>query len=245
MRRHLVFMIGMATTVLPLALAGSALAVPINIAVDIDSTRLSGSNTTGTITTQPGFTSWDLTNVGTGGTMTTIDGITFEAFGLAGANQSRVRAVGGGGGPSDALLSDFLFNEGAAGRAIGLRITGLEVGPYEMSSWHFDADAGVQAVENFLQVEVRNQGGPGTVLVDSYPFSESATSFLFSVTEVGQVKEIIFREDDVATDTDPVDQNRARLNGFTLQTVPEPSSLALVAAACAAIFLRRRIGAYN
>jgi hypothetical protein len=224
---------------LPAAFSTNAWAAPINVSVDIDSTRISGTNTTGTITTQPGFTSFDTTNVGTAGTMINVDGVTFEIFGLAGANQSRIRTAGGGGGPNDSLLTDFVFNEGAGGRAVGLRITGLDVGAYQMQSWHFDSDAGVRANDNFIQVEVRNQGGPGTTLVDSFPFSENATSFGFSVSTPGQVKEVVFREDDVATTADPTDQNRARLNGFTIRTIPEPASLALVVAACLAAFFRR------
>jgi hypothetical protein len=42
------------------ATAATAMAAPISVAIDVDSTR---STTGGPITTQPGFTSWDLTNV--------------------------------------------------------------------------------------------------------------------------------------------------------------------------------------
>jgi hypothetical protein len=241
MRRNLVITAAALAAMLTAALSSNVAAAPINISVDIDSTRISGTNTTGTITTQPGFTSFDTTNVGTSGTMTTVDGITFEIFGLAAANQSRVRTAGGGGGPNDSLLTDFVFNEGATGRAVGLRISGLDVGAYQMQSWHFDSDAGVRANENFIQVEVRNQGGTGTTLVDSFPFSENATSFGFSVSTPGQVKEVVFREDDVATTADPTDQNRARLNGFTIRTIPEPGSLVLIVAACLAACFRRGI----
>jgi hypothetical protein len=221
--------------VIALAFGGSAFAA-VNFAVDIDSTRLSSSDTSGTLATQAGFTSWDLTNVATGGNLLVLDGVTFEIFGLAAANQSRVRTAGGGGGPYDALLADFVYNESAAGRAVGLRITGLPVGTYSMQSWHYDAST--LTSENFIQIEVRNQGGSATILVDNRPFSTEAASFSFDVTEAGQVKEIIFREDDAATATDPTDSNRARLNGFTL--VPEPASLTLLLLA-ASLSRRRRM----
>jgi hypothetical protein len=212
------------------ALAARAHAAPISVAIDIDSTRTSGSATGGTITTQPGFTSWDVTNVATAGTTITEQGATFEIFGLNAANASRVRATGDGTS-NNALTTDFVFNEGAQGRAIGLRITGLDVGTYDMQSWHFDSDAGVVSAENWIQVEVRNQGGTATTVVDKFPFGSAPAAFQFDVTAVGQVKEIIFREDDAAGMVDPTDQNRARLNGFTLRTVPEPASLGMALAA--------------
>lgn len=223
------------------ALAARAHAAPISVAIDIDTTRTSSTATGGTITTQPGFTSWDLTNVATSGTTIVEQGTTFEIFGLAGANQSRIRAAGDGTS-NDALMADFVFNEGASGRAIGLRITGLDVGLYAMQSWHFDSDGGVRSNENWIQVEVRNQGGPATTVVDKFPFGSQAASFQFEVTAVGQVKEIIFREDDAPGDVDPTDQNRARLNGFTLVTIPEPASLGLMlAAALAGVAARRKL----
>jgi hypothetical protein len=218
--------------------AATAVAAPIDVAIDVDSTR---STTGGPITTQPGFTSWDLTNVGASGTTIVEQGTTFEIFGLAAANQSRFRAVGGGTF-FDALTRDLVFNEGATNRAIGLRITGLDVGAYAMRSWHYDSDPNVLATENWIQVEVRNQGGAAEPpVVDKLPFGSTPAFFKFDVTDVGQVKEIIFREDDAPGTVDLIDQNRARLNGFTLRTVPEPASFALMlAGALAGVAVRRR-----
>jgi hypothetical protein len=192
----------------------STSALAVDIAVDLDSTRLSGTDTTGPIVTQTGFTSWDLTNVGTDGTTTTIDGVTFEIFGLNAANQSRIRLTGtppvpnGGGGALNDLLADFVFNEGAEGRAIGLRINGLPVGTHSVQSWHFDA--GVGTPEN-TQVEIRNQGeaqDPSQTLLTGVPWSQSPIEFLVDVRQPGEVKEIIFRESSAG--------NRARLSGFRI-----------------------------
>jgi hypothetical protein len=218
------------------ATAATAMAAPISVAIDVDSTR---STTGGPITTQPGFTSWDLTNVATAGTTIAEQGATFEIFGLAAANQSRFRAVGDGT-YFDALTRDLVFNEGASGRAIGLRITGLDVGIYQMRSWHFDSDPNVLMTENWIQVEVRNQGGSATTLVDKFPFGSTPAFFKFEVTAAGQVKEIIFREDDAPGAVDLVDQNRARLNGFTLKTAPEPASIGMALAATLGGMLVRR-----
>jgi hypothetical protein len=210
---------------LALVLGVGAHSMAAMIAVDIDSTRISGTNTTGAITTQPGYTSWDLTNVlSAGGNNLVVDGVTFDIFGLSANNNSRIRPTGGGGSDNN-LLTDFVFNEGAAGRAVGLRISGLPIGQYQMQSWHYDSDAGVAANENFTKVEIRNQGdATTTTLLSKQPFSTSPITFGFDISAAGQVREIIFREDDAATATDPVDQNRARLNAFTLATVPEPAS---------------------
>jgi hypothetical protein len=93
----------------------------------------------------------------------------------------------------------------------------------------------VTSTENFIKVEIRNQGdATTTTLLSKQPFSTSPITFSFDITSVGQVREVIFREDDAATATDAVDQNRARLNAFTLVTVPEPAS-GFLAAGCLVI----------
>jgi hypothetical protein len=72
------------------------------------------------------------------------------------------------------------------------------------------------------------------------PFGPTPASFQFQVTAAGLVKEIIFREDDAPTATDSGDQNRARLNGFTLVTVPEPATAILLAMGLTALAAPRR-----
>ncbi len=223
-------------------MAGTALASPFSASVDLDTTRLSGSNISGPLSTQPGFTSWNVTTLATSGNTLSLDGVTFELFGFSAANQSRFRTAGGGGGLYDALLTDLVYNEGGQLRAIGLRISGLELGMYEMSSWHYDSDPSVTSTENWMKIEVRNQNDtPSTVIVASkQPFGTEPVSFSFNVTALGQVKEIIFREDDDTLGIDPIDQNRSRLNGFTISYVPEPSSLSLLLLGAGAFALRRR-----
>jgi BNR repeat-containing family member len=196
--------------VVSLFMAGPERASAIDIAVDIDSTRISASDTSGTINTQPGFTSWNLTNVGTSGSTITVDGITFEIFGLAAANQSRVRPSGNGTN-FNSMTTDFVFNQGSNGAGVGLRITGLPVGTYDMQSWHYDST--LNNSNEFVQIEVRNQGqaSPPPV-VDAFAFANSPASFQVPVTAAGQVKEIVFREDSAT--------NQTRLNGFTLTSPP-------------------------
>src|SRR6478672_11396054 len=94
--RRLANRIAVATVVIYLFGGMCKPALAFNIAVDIDSTRKSATDTSGTLTTQNGYTSWNLTNVGTSGSTITLSGITFEIFGLGAANQSRIRTLGDG-----------------------------------------------------------------------------------------------------------------------------------------------------
>src|SRR5690348_548297 len=73
--------------------AGRALAGPVNIAVDIDSTFvLPGTGPTpAAVETQPGFTSWNLTNISLPGPTKSIGGLTFTVFGFTSPFQSRYR----------------------------------------------------------------------------------------------------------------------------------------------------------
>lgn len=195
--------------VVGLFLGGPEHASAIDIAIDIDSTRTSATDTSGAINTQSGFTSWNLTNVGTSGSTINVSGITFEIFGLADVNQSRVRPSGNGTG-FNSVTTDFVFNQGGGG-GVGLRITGLSVGTYDMQSWHFDST--LDNSNEFVQIEVRNQGQTSPPpLVDAFAFANSPASFQVPVTAAGQVKEIVFREDSA--------NNRTRLNGFTLTSPP-------------------------
>jgi hypothetical protein len=206
-----------------LALCLSDSASALDIKVDIDSMRTSGTATGGPIATQSGFTSWDLTNVATEGTTITLEGVTFELFGFNAADQSRIRLTGttpnGGGGTFNDMLADFVFNEGADGRAIGLRITNLPVGSYTMQSWHHDFGIGTPEV---TQVEIRNQGqpaDPSQIVIPATPWSNSPLQYPLQITTAGQVREVIFREASAG--------NRARFSGFTLSDVPPPLPIEL------------------
>lgn len=210
---------------LSLGLARSASAVVIM--VDVDST-----NGDTPLTTQPGFTSYDAGS-GAGGAMAertiTVDGVDITFFG--GIDGSRQRATGGGGGEYDALLRDFVFNDGA-GAAIALRLVGLPLGTYDVGSFHYDSLGGTPGM---TQVEVRNQGVAGStiILADEVPFSTEPIRYQITVDEEGEVLELVFRDDD------PVN-NRSRLNGFTIQTVPEPAAAGTLLFAAGAWTIRRR-----
>ena len=200
---------------------GSASAATIML--DIDSTQNGTS-----ITTQQGFTSY---NAGSGAAgsppegSVVIDGVTLTFFG--GLDGSRHRATGGGG-DYDALLRDFMFNDGT-GAGVGLRLENLPLGTYDVTSWHFDGGAGITGTS---QVEVRNPGGASTILVDAAPFSTTPLQYQITVDDPGEVLELVFREDD--------DLNRSRLNGIVIQPVLEPASAGLLVGSLGALGLRRR-----
>jgi hypothetical protein len=223
-----------------LACATTARAAPIQIKVDLDTNRTNSTTGTGSppLHTQSGFTSWDVTTIGTSSTVNTLDGIGFQLFGLSASNNTRGRAFGSGGAYEN-LTRDFVYNEGADNRGIGLRISGLDVGTYSMRSWHYDSTASVLASQNLMLVDVRNQGGAVyDTPVQDFLFSGLPVFFKFEVTAPGQVKELIFREDgSVLPPPDPIPASyyRARLNGFVVTSVPEPSSVCLAGLALVAL----------
>lgn len=242
--------------VLPLFLSGGfLLAAPINIAIDLESNRPFGSM--GQLSpTQPGFQAWNISHFDDQSFSTgpfNTGGVTFEL--LAGApspmfgfdmifHGSRNRQSsdgGGGGGPSNDLLNDFAFAEGARQSLLALTISGLPVGDYRMTSWHYDSLV-LGDPPNLMQIEVGNLGATpgvgGSVVVDNLSLSELPQTFSFEVTAPAQVKHIVFRNDN--PDTGRTGDYRTRLNGFVLASVPEPGAAALLAPLAAACLRARR-----
>src|SRR5687767_5183284 len=227
----------LAAALLLLGLAQVAPAVVIR--VDVDSTHNETGQPANPIITQAGFTSYDA-GTGAGGATAersiVVDGVTIQFFGgLDGSrhrDESDVPTGGGGGGPFDALLRDFVFNDGN-GAAVAIRLTGLPLGTYDVQSWHWDSLPGTPGN---TQVEVRNQGVANTqILANEVPFSQDPIRYQITVDEEGEILELVFRDDDAITTG-----GRSRLNGFTIQTVPEPTSVAVIGTGAFALCLRRR-----
>ena len=223
---------------LSLGLARSASAIVI--AVDVDSTYNNVAESPNPIITQPGFTSYDAGS-GPGGATAersiTLEGVTIQFFGGIDGSRHRdeadVPTGGGGGGEYDALLRDFVFNDGN-GAAVALRLTGLPLGTYDVTSWHWDSLPGTPGA---TQVEVRNQGVAGStiILANEIPFSQDPIRYQITVDEEGEVLELVFRDDDAVTTG-----GRSRLNGFVIETVPEPTSAAVLGLSALGLCLRRR-----
>ena len=221
-----------------LGLVQSASAVVIM--VDVDSTHNETGQPANPIITQPGFTSYDAGS-GAGGVTAersmVVDGVTIDFFGGIDGSRHRdetdVPSGGGGGGEYDALLRDFVFNDGN-GAAVAIRLTGLPLGTYDVTSWHWDSLPGTPGV---TQVEVRNPGGAASriILADEVPFSQDPIRYQITVDQEGEVLELVFRDDDAITTS-----GRSRLNGFIIETVPEPTSAAVMGMGALALCLRRR-----
>jgi hypothetical protein len=107
-----------------------------------------------------------------------------------------------------------------------------------MKTWHYDGLGIIVGNQdfspNFVQIEVRNQGESSPPpIIDKFPFGFAPAEFQFGVTAIGQVKEIIVREDGLGLP-------RSRLNAFTLISIPEPTGSTLAAIALANFMTFRR-----
>ena len=220
---------------LSLGVARSASAVTIML--DVDSTYNNVAGTTNPIVTMPGFASYDAGSGAGGATAERsidVDGVTITFFGgIDGSRQRNDDVGGGGGGTYDALLRDFVFNDGN-GAAVALRLTNLPLGTYNVTSWHWDSLPGTPGN---TQVEVRNPGGAASriILADEVPFSQDPIRYQITVDLEGEVLELVFRDDDASTTA-----GRSRLNGFVIETVPEPTSAAVIGMSALGLCLRRR-----
>jgi hypothetical protein len=244
---------------LAVALGGAitmSVAAPIDVAVDLDSRNNLGTfNPSLPLTTQPGFSSWEL--------MSALiphneQGVSFLLFPwetgggtpLAGTRTRNLLSpgTGGGGGANDALLTDFVFadvppsllNNPRTNPAAGLRllISGLEPGRYRMTSWHFDS--GVVASANRIRIEIGNRMESKDVAIPTFPLGTAPATYLFDVTALGQQKEIDFLVTLEGNRDDPFFLARSRLNGFTLASVPEPASFVMITIVLPALVNRRR-----
>ena len=193
-------------------------------AIDFDSTRLSGSNTSGAIDTETGFTSLDTTN---GGSATvTVDSIAFTLF-TTNVNASRVRS-----GPN-ALTRDFIFEEGGPNNAVGILIGGagdLAAGDWRVEVWGWDSGINTSDLDSMIVGSRR--GGAETIHTTDWAGSPT-DPFVFTLNSDGVGAYDVFVRENNAT-------NRARMSAIRLTQIPEPGSSSLVLGSLAFLGLRRR-----
>lgn len=213
-----------------------ALAVPAGAAnlymIDIDSTRTSGTATTGgPVFTSPGWTSLDATNpVDSNGASATVDGVVFS---VGSADSSRIRTDGTGLPNPSPLTCDFVFDDGANQAVILFfgAAGSLQAGTWKVDAWNWDS--GVANFETNIQIAGYRTNGVETIVssnVVPHP-TNAAVSFTF-VSDGTSAYDFFFRDNSTA--------DRTRLNALRLELIPEPATAATLCLAGGLLFLRRR-----
>jgi hypothetical protein len=225
-------------------LTAAALAAPVDIAIDLDTRFLLGNGPDPSeVATQPGFQSWDLAEeYYPGGATLNANDVTFtlvdwaDPFGIGFGSSigARLRTSEEGGGPLDALLRDFVWLNSATPPSSGpggtrysgllLIVAGLAPGEYRMTSWHFDSL--IRDYDNRIRIAIGNAGETREVVEESFPLGATPATYTFEVTESGQTKHIYYLITGAINPVVQIPDYNIRLNGFTLVSVPEPSTVA-------------------
>lgn len=192
--------------------------------IDIDSTDGDG----GPIQTAAGWTSLNATGA-SDSTSVTVDGITFSPFS---ADGSRIRRDGGSNVDPDALLGDFVFDDGT-GEAVGLAFGGagdLPAGIWQVEMYAYDADFPTGSV----MIAGYRRNGSETIVDTSVTFSASGPAITFKFISDGLgAYDVFFRDA-------PGGATRTRLNAVTLTYfIPTPAALPAGLGLLGLIALRR------
>lgn len=195
--------------------------------IDIDSQEL-GSNPTGPLATEAGFTSLDATASTTASV--TTGGVVFQIFS---ADGSRVRASGSTPLPN-ALNGDFAFDDGP-GEAVGLYLGGpgdLQAGTWEVDLYIWDQTSNpltsIVGYRTGASIALKTE----TIIASNVvPVSNAPASTFRFVSDGVSAYDVFVRENDAT--------NRARLNAVSLRFIPEPSTFAL--SLLGLVLLRRKL----
>jgi hypothetical protein len=118
----------------------------------------------------------------------TIDEVNYLLFGFGKAP--------GTNDNSDLMLSDFAVNSAtnpSAQPAIGLRITGLAAGTYQVKSWHYDPTVNSSSIK--IQIRDAGAGNPLTNLVTGVSLGSTDDSEYEIVVEENKNYDLVFRAD--------------------------------------------------
>lgn len=139
--------------------------------------------------------------------------------------RDRIAAItGGSGAPISDLLEDFAFVR--ANESMVVTITGLTIGTeYQLVTWHHDQNNGAAGTAAW------NVNGGTSQNATTSSGNNAPTSLTFNFTATSTT----------ATLTGTVGTTGLQpLNGFTLEVIPEPSSLGMCAAGGLLFLARRR-----
>lgn len=172
--------------------------------IDIDSNFISGTDSTGPITTEAGWTSLDA--AGGENSQVTIDGISFRVASIDG---SRVRVNTNGSLNPNNLTGDFIFDDGA-NQALVLYFGGagsLPAGPWKAEVWAWDATSPM----GDLKIGYRTSGAETIVNQNAQPHQlNPALTFIFESNGTS-VYDVFIRENN--------SQDRTRMNAVRLTRV--------------------------
>ncbi|WP_139957454.1 BNR-4 repeat-containing protein [Flavicella sediminum] len=118
----------------------------------------------------------------------TIDEVDYMLFGFGKSPRTNEN--------SDPLLSDLAVNSAtnsSAQPAIGLRITGLAAGTYQVKSWHYDPTVNSSSIK--IQVREAGAGNPLTNLVTGVSLGSADASEYEIVIEANKNYDLVFRAD--------------------------------------------------
>lgn len=209
---------------LTLSLVTSAYAVVY--AIDIDTQRVGGADTSSTINTGSGFSSLDVTaNAQTASV--DVNGVTFSLASVAGSGNSRNR------GAIDNLTDltrDFVYEDGPSA-AIVMLFGGagdLAAGTWQVEVWASDDDR-YPLVTSIVGLRTNSSES-----IQTSTFAGSQTDpYTFTFESDGvSAYDVFVRENS--------SNNRARLNAVRLTQIPEPSSAMMLMGVAAFAFVRRR-----
>jgi len=210
------------------SLLGTAAHAATVYAIDIDTTRVGGADTSGPLATESGWTSLDATNpASSNGASVTIDGVNFS---IASADGSRVRHTGGSLSPND-LTGDFVFDDGA-GQAVLLLFGGagdLQAGTWQVEMWAWDETS---PIGGDLIAAYRTNNAETIVTSTATPDPVNPAAVFTFESDGASTYDVFFRENNA--------NNRARLNAVRLTLIPEPSSALLMLGGLGTFLLRRR-----